>query len=78
MTPQYAPHWLLCVLQLSEDCCRCPACSLPVCGAQCARSHPTQPECGVFARHRDKVTSWTLELETKVHPKIRNHGEGPY
>ena len=20
----------------------------------------------------------TLELETKVHPKIRNHGEGPY
>ena len=21
---------------------------------------------------------WTLELETKVHPKVRNHGEGPY
>ena len=20
----------------------------------------------------------SLELETKVHPKIRNHGEGPY
>ena len=20
----------------------------------------------------------TLELETKVHPKVRNHGEGPY
>ena len=23
-----------------------------------------------------KVT--VLELETKVHPKVRNHGEGPY
>ena len=20
----------------------------------------------------------SLELETKVHPKVRNHGEGPY
>ena len=23
-------------------------------------------------------SAWLLELETKVHPKIRNHGEGPY
>ena len=22
--------------------------------------------------------AWVLELETKVHPKVRNHGEGPY
>ena len=21
---------------------------------------------------------WLLELETMVHPKVRNHGEGPY
>ena len=21
---------------------------------------------------------WLLELEAKVHPKVRNHGEGPY
>ena len=21
---------------------------------------------------------WVLELETKVHSKVRNHGEGPY
>ena len=21
---------------------------------------------------------WILELVTKVHPKVRNHGEGPY
>ena len=21
---------------------------------------------------------WSLELETKVHPKVHNHGEGPY
>ena len=23
-------------------------------------------------------TRTSIELETKVHPKIRNHGEGPY
>ena len=22
--------------------------------------------------------TWGIELETKVHPKVRNHGEGPY
>ena len=22
--------------------------------------------------------SYSLQLETKVHPKVRNHGEGPY
>ena len=31
----------------------------------------------------DQEAEWiplvsTLELETKVHPKVRNHGEGPY
>ena len=25
-----------------------------------------------------KVAGCKLELETKVHPKVRNHGEGPY
>ena len=24
------------------------------------------------------VAQPVLELETKVHPKVRNHGEGPY
>ena len=24
------------------------------------------------------VARSTIELETKVHPKVRNHGEGPY
>ena len=24
------------------------------------------------------VRAWKLELETKVHTNIRNHGEGPY
>ena len=23
-------------------------------------------------------TGYRMELETKVHPKVRNHGEGPY
>ena len=26
----------------------------------------------------DKTTCPYLELETKAHPKVRNHGEGPY
>ena len=39
------------------------------------------------ARHRHEQTlptrqqvqvSDVVELETKVHPKVRNHGEGPY
>ena len=25
-----------------------------------------------------EVLPWELELETKVHPKVRNHREGPY
>ena len=24
------------------------------------------------------VSLYLVELETKVHPKLRNHGEGPY
>ena len=24
------------------------------------------------------VGGYLVELETKVHPKVRNHGEGPY
>ena len=34
--------------------------------------------CGEAAVPRRGVTGRGLELETKVHPKIRNHGEGPY
>ena len=36
---------------------------------------------GVFAvetRASPLPPTCPLELETKVHPKIRNHGEGPY
>ena len=24
------------------------------------------------------INKYSIELETKVHPKVRNHGEGPY
>ena len=26
----------------------------------------------------NRFIRYLLELETKVHPKVRNHGEGPY
>ena len=25
-----------------------------------------------------RLVEWKLVLETEVHPKVRNHGEGPY
>ena len=34
-------------------------------------SNPTGASMRVCAR-------WSLEVQTKVHPKVRNHGEGPY
>ena len=34
-----------------------------------SRDQETETQCFVFAR-------WPVELETKVHPKVRNHGEG--
>ena len=32
---------------------------------------------GLMLRMDSQVAA-VLELETKVHPKVRNHGEGPY
>ena len=32
--------------------------------------------CG--GQDQDTSTNCQIELETKVHPKVRNHGEGPY
>ena len=31
-----------------------------------------------WAEVADTEKKWPLELQTKVHPKVRNHGEGPY
>ena len=28
--------------------------------------------------HKTKITGYLLELQTKVHTKVHNHGEGPY
>ena len=49
-------------------------------GEESDRDHVHQHSLGVGHRLgiQAGVSRVLLELETKVHPKVRNHGEGPY
>ena len=59
--------------------------ALPIVTAGCVPASGALPgrACGPRL-HRNKVTLIAgsgvivIELKTKVHPKVRNHGEGPY
>ena len=48
-----------------------------MCRAAASACSASRSRCCASARTRWPDIS-TLELETKVHPKVRNHGEGPY
>ena len=40
--------------------------------------HYLPPTLRIYLAYLSSTSTTPLELETKVHPKVRNHGEGPY